>query len=115
MKKRLRKKRRIAEFATLGVPVAIRLVAGTDFDSFLDAFLMHAVEKSDCYFWGKGSEVHLSGLIELGRPVDRPEQRLKQIVDWLDASEEVEKHVVGTIVDAWYGPFDELETIEQRI
>jgi uncharacterized protein YggL (DUF469 family) len=115
MKKRLRKKKHVGEFAVFGVPVAIRLVNGTDFDSFLDQFLEEAIEANGCYFGGGGQKDRLSGIIELGRKVDLPEQRLKKISAWLDTNNNVENYLIGEIDDLWYGSFDELDTIAEKI
>ena len=115
MKKRLRKKKHVGEFAVLGVPVGIKLVDGTDFDSFLNAFLTDAIEANGCYVGGGGQKDRFSGFVELGRKADLPEERLKRISRWLDTNSEVEKYVIGEITDVWYGPFDELDSIEDKI
>lgn len=115
MKKRLRKKKHVGEFAVFGVPVAIRLVDGTDFDSFLDEFLEEAIEANVCYFGGGGQKDRLSGIIELGRKIDLPEERLKKISHWLDSNNNVANHLVGEINDLWYGSFDDLDTIAEKI
>ena len=115
MKKRLRKKKHVGEFAVFGVPVAIRLVDGTDLDTFLDAFLQDAIEANGCYFGGGGQKERLSGIIELGVKADLPEQRLKKISHWLDSNSNVAKHLLGEIDDLWYGSFDDLDTIAEKI
>ncbi|MFW6148151.1 MAG: 50S ribosome-binding protein YggL [Thermodesulfobacteriota bacterium] len=115
MKKRLRKKKRVGEFKVFGVPVAIKLAAGTDFVSFIDVFLLDAIEANGCYVSGGGRKERFVGLIELGRKSELPEERLKRISAWLSGSSEVESSAIGKITDAWYGPFDELDSIGEQI
>ena len=115
MKKRLRKKKHVGEFAVFGVPVAIRLVDGTGFDPFLDTFLTNAIEANGCYFGGGGQKDRLSGIIELGRKTDLPEERLKKVSHWLDTNSDVTNYLTGEINDLWYGSFDDLDTIAEKI
>ena len=115
MKKRLRKKKRLGEFKVYGVPVAIKLAAGTDFDSFLDAFILDAIESSGCYVIGGGRKERFVGFIELGQECHIPEERLKRISDWLKGRSEVESLALGKVTDGWYGPFDELDWIGEEI
>jgi uncharacterized protein YggL (DUF469 family) len=67
MKKRLRKKKRVGEFKVYGVPIAVKLAAGTDFDSFLDAFILDAIESNGCYVFGGGKKDRFVGFVELAR------------------------------------------------
>lgn len=111
MKKRLRKKKNVKEFKVWGAPIAIKRTITTDLDSFLDDFLEKAVETNGCYFGGGGKEDHLEGFIELGCTSDLPESRLEKISEWLEKRTDVEKYVTGKVTDAWYGPFDKLDSI----
>ena len=115
MKKRIRKKKHLAEFKELGVPVAIKRNQESNFDTFLDEFLEQSIEGNECYFGGGGNDDHLEGFIELGKATDNPEEKLKKISEWLDSRLDIEKYVTGDFVDAWYGPFDELDTIGNKI
>ncbi len=115
MKKRLRKKKHVGEFAAFGVPVAVKLADKTDFDSFLDAFLEEAIEANGCYFGGGGQKDRLSGIIELGRKIDLPEERLDRVSHWLRSNSNVAKYIIGEINDLWYGSFDDIDTIEEKI
>jgi uncharacterized protein YggL (DUF469 family) len=56
-----------------------------------------------------------SGFIELGRRSDLPEERLKKISEWLDNATGVDKYVIGSMTDAWYGPLDELDSIDNNL
>lgn len=115
MKKRIRKKKRCAEFKELGVPIAIKRTQTSNFDAFLEEFLKQAIEGNGCYISGSGNDDRLVGFIELGRAIDNPEERLGKISEWLNARPDIEKHVTGDLVDAWYGPFDELDAIGDKI
>ena len=116
MKKRLRKKKHIGEFKIWGVPITIKRAMKTNFDSFLDKFIEEAIEASDCYFGGGGGkEDHLEGFIELGHSSEQPESRLNKISKWLDERTDIEKYVTGELIDVWYGPFDELDLIGDKI
>ena len=114
MKKRLRKKKHFGEFVQWGVPITIMRKRKDDFDSFLDDFVKHALEGNDCYFGGGGKEDRLEGVIELGKTSDRPEERLKEVIGWLETREDVETCVIGKIVDIWHGPFDEIYSIKEH-
>lgn len=110
MKKRLRKKKKIGEFKVFGAPIQMKMKSETDFDSFLDEFLSEAIEANGCYIGGGGQKDRFAGFIELGRMSDLPETRLKRISEWLDARSEVENYKIGNITDAWYGPFEQLNS-----
>lgn len=115
MKKRLEKKKHLGEFVEWGVTVAVARRRKEDFDDFLDDFIEQAIERNDCYFGGGGKEDRLEGVIELGRTSDSPEKKLKKVISWLEAREDVEKYVTGKIIDVWNGPFDEIDSIGDRI
>lgn len=92
MEKRLRKKKHLGEFVEWGVPVAIARKQKDD-------FIEQAIEGNGCYFGGGGRGDRLEGVIQLGKTCDGPEERLKKIVSWLEAREDVEKYVIGKWVD----------------
>lgn len=115
MNKRLRKKKHVGEFREWGVPLAVRRRHDEAFDDFLGDFLEQAIEAQGLAFGGGGQGNQLTGLIELGRTADPIEARLQQIRRWLDAREDVEHYVVGPLVDLWHGPFDDLDTIYERL
>jgi uncharacterized protein YggL (DUF469 family) len=115
MKKRLRKKKHVDDFAVFGVEVAIRLKDGTDFDAFLENFISDAIEANQCYFGGGGQDDRISGIIELGRRSDSPESRRESISNWLDVNRNVDRYVFGVIKDLWYSSFEEFDTIVEKI
>ena len=115
MKKRLRKKKHVGEFKVFGVPFALRRNKKDDFDFFLDTFLEEAVEANGCYCAASGKDNEFEGFIELGRQKDIPEKRLENITIWIKSHPDIDKFIFGHTVDAWYGPFDELDEISKKI
>lgn len=113
MKKRLRKKKHLGEFVEWGVSVAILLQREADFNRFLDDFIDEAIERNDCFFGGGGRAPRLEGVIELGKASDGPEEKLKKVIGWLEAREDIERYAIGTRIDLWHGAFDEMDTIEE--
>jgi hypothetical protein len=49
--------------------------------------------------------------IELGREKNGPKGRLEKIIEWMQSRRDIDKFVFGQIVDAWYGPFDEMDEL----
>ncbi len=114
MKKRLRKKKRVGEFKVFGAAIVIVLREKSDYDAFLDSFLTEALEANGCFIGGAGLKNRFNGFIELGCRHDLPEQRLAAVSDWLKADPDVEKYDIGMFTDAWYGPFNEPEAVEDN-
>ena len=115
MKKRLRKKKHIGEFKIYGVPLAIKRNKKTDFDSFFDAFLEEAIEANDCICGGGGKEDKINVFIELGREDNKLEMALEKIKSWIKSRSDIDKWYLGQVVDANYGPFNEMDEISKKI
>jgi uncharacterized protein len=115
MRKRLRKKKHMGEFREWGVPIAVRRRHPNGFDDFLDACIAQAIEAHGLAFGGGGQGDRLTGVIEVGRMAHPVEARLQQVRRWLGARADVKQYVVGPLVDLWHGPFDDLETIDERL
>ncbi len=109
MKKRLRKKKHVGEFAQWGRQLVITRNTKDGFDEFLDAFILEAVEANGCYCGGGGQDDKLDVVVELGRRSDDPGARFKRITDWLDARADVQSWKAGEEMDLWYGPFLDIE------
>lgn len=108
MRKRLRKKKHLGEFKVSGIDFIIRFDKTIrDFDTFLDAFLIEAIEANHCFTacGGQGDGDQLSGFIELGMASDNPLSRLEVIRGWLAAQSDIREYRFGPLTDAWYGPF----------
>ena len=85
------------------------------FDDFMDDFIEQAIEAQGIYFGGGGQGERFRGVIEVGRRGDPIEARVRHARAWLDARTDVAQYAVGPLVDLWHGPFDELDTIDERL
>ena len=110
MKKRLRKKKHLAEFAKWGRRLVVKRNTSDNPEEFQDAFLLEAVEGNNCYCGGSLSDDGLNVIVELGVMSDNPDERFSKITTWLDARPDVEKWQSGPLTDLWHGYFDEIET-----
>ena len=115
MKKRLRKKKHLGEFAEWGRQLVITRNRKDGFDEFLDAFIEEAIESNGCYCGGGGKEDKLDVVVELGRRSDDPAARLKRITAWLDARPDVQSWRMGEEFDVWHEDFEDIgDEIEQQ-
>jgi len=113
MRKRLRKKKHRGEFSEWGRQLVIIRNRKDQFDEFLDAFI-ETIEAHDCYCGGGGKEDTLNVIVELGRPGDDRDARMKCIEAWLESRADVQSWQAGKEFDLWYGDFEEEEEeIEQ--
>jgi len=107
MNKRLRKKKFIGEFKEWGVSISVTRSTDDDFDVFLDEFVEQGMEKNACYFTGTSKDDSLEGFMDLGRSLGDAEAKLVKVTAWLGERSDVKTYTVGTLTDAWYGPFDQ--------
>ena len=105
MKKRLRKKKHIGEFAEWGRELTVQRNTKEGFDDFFFAFIDEAIEANGLTCGGGGSEDSLSVIIELGARNDPQDERIEQVKKWLDDRQDVQDYKVGELVDVWYGEF----------
>lgn len=113
MRKRLRKKLRLAEFTQMGFTVKYEPAPGlaeSAREALLDRFLLQAIEANDLHCGGGGG---LEGWWDFfvcanGRrsATDADRQRVR---DWLDSQPDVANILVGQLQDAWHGDGDEHE------
>ena len=106
MKKRLRKKIHVDEFALLGRMLLITLKSKEGLDDFLNGF-MDIVDENECDCSGSISDDTLEMILELGGPADDREGRLKRITGWLEGRSEVKSWKALNEFDICYGPADE--------
>jgi len=106
MKKRLRKKHHLAEFAEWGRQIFVQRNRKDGFDEFLYEFVRDAVNANGCQCAGGGSEDQLDVVVELGRLADDPDAKLGRITAWLEARPDVESWQVGELFDLWYDDFE---------
>ena len=92
MKKRLRKKKHLGEFAEWGRQIVITRNRKNEFDEFLDAFIEEAIEANGCYCGGGGKEDKLDVVVELGRRASDPDAILEEITAWLDGRPDVQAY-----------------------
>ncbi|MFO7713018.1 50S ribosome-binding protein YggL [Desulfosarcina sp.] len=102
MKKRLRKKLHVGEYAEWGRQIIITRNRKDEFDEFLDAFIDEAIIANECGCGGSGKEDRLEVVVELGRRSEDPDARLNKIIAWLDSRADVEKWKVGDEFDVWH-------------
>lgn len=100
MRKRLRKKKHLLEFQEFGAELRITLRPGTDFDSFLDDFILRAVEANGLSFGRGGKDRELSGFLELGRQ-DVFRDKLAAVTAWVAERRSVESFAFAEPIDAW--------------
>ncbi len=39
----------------------------------------------------------------------------EQVITWIKNRSDIDKYIFGEVVDAWYGPFDEMDEISKKI
>jgi uncharacterized protein YggL (DUF469 family) len=109
MRKRLRKKLRLAEFTehAFGVRYTLQAGLGTGIvDEFLDRFIEHAIEANDLRCGGGSQDQHWEFLVTaVGRGSPTETQR-GTIRSWLAAQPEVASFDLSGFIDAWHGPED---------
>lgn len=113
MKKRLRKKKHLGEFAVRGVSLRVRFASDFDeaaFDGFIDDFI-DWIEAKGFLFGGGGShQSGWDGVIDPGpRLLGIPPDTLEALEAWLGAREQVSGFEISEPWDLWHGrdPFDD--------
>ncbi len=113
MKKRLRKKKHLGEFAVFGVSLRVRCVPDLTedrFDELLDGFIVDSVEAEGLFFGGGGSAPQgWSGVLEPPhghRSIDPGS--LARVTAWLSSRPEAASVEVSKPWDLWHGrdPFE---------
>ncbi len=107
MKRRIRKKRRVAEFRELGFEVSYRLggdVSEEQADAFLSLFIEEAIEQHELQVGGGGGPLvwDFFAVSAKHRSSATDEQREK-VGAWLSHRPEVTASEVGPLRDAWHG------------
>ena len=106
MKKRLRKKIHVGEFALLGRMILITRKSKEGLEDFLNGFI-DIVDENECDCSGGFSDDTLEMIVELGGPADDREGRLKRITGWLEGRSDVQSWKAHGEFDICYGPADE--------
>ena len=104
MKKRLRKKRHIGEFAEYGFKLRFAMTDGLstlDRNSILDDFIAE-IERLGLQFGGGGVS-DWEGFAALDSRGTATDEHRSAILAWLESHPNIEKPVVGPLVDSWHG------------
>ena len=40
---------------------------------------------------------------------------MRHVRDWMDARTDIAQYVVERLIDLWHGPFDDVDTIDERL
>jgi uncharacterized protein YggL (DUF469 family) len=114
MKRRLRKKKHLGEFAEWGRRLIVTRNTQAEADAFQDAFICEAIEGNGCCCGGAMSAEQIDVIVELGKADDDPDGRFARVTAWLDARADVRGWQAGPLFDLWYGDFDDLEGRDER-
>ena len=109
MKKRLRKKKHIGEFAEWGRQLIATRNTKTDAEAFQDAFIIEAIEGNGCYCGGSLSDDKLNVIVELGKMPEEPESKFARVTAWLDARTDIEEWKAGPLFDLWHGDYEDID------
>ncbi len=112
MRRRLRKKLRLAEFAQMGFTVKYQpepVLAASVLEAFLDRFILQAIEANDLHCGGGGGPEEWDFFVcpngrRSATDVDR--QRVRA---WLESEPGVRNLRVGPLQDAWHRDGEEAQ------
>lgn len=109
MKKRLKKKKSLGEYAVYGVSIRFRLgIIPVDQNAFIDDFLENAIDSQNLSFGG-GGRIEWQGVVEPLRPQRIvSEQSISFLNHWLHQKEEVQHFEISGLWDIHYAqnPFE---------
>ena len=114
MKRRLRKKLYLGEFAVLGFEFSCTLNLDTEdaYDSWLDQ-LIEFIERRDLCMGGRGNTNSFSGFIcsahRYNSAIDEDREAVK---NWLESSGGASNIVIGGLVDAYYETTDDAQSAD---
>ncbi len=109
MKKRLRKKKHIGEFAEWGRQLIATRNTNIDSDAFQDAFIVEAIEGNGCYCGGSLSDDKIDVIVELGKMSEDPNGKFAKVTAGLDARSDIKGWRAGPLFDLWYGDYKDIE------
>lgn len=112
MKKRLRKKKRVAEFQEFGFQTGFRFSDELDMmtiNDLIDRFIENAIENNGLQFGG-GGKFQWNGFVTLdkarGSTLEHHREAVKQ---WYIQESQILEYYVTSMIDAWHGDFDNVE------
>lgn len=106
MKKRLRRKLRLAEFQELGFEITVRFNPGVDdegVESFLDR-LVETVEARELIVLGATVDGGFTGTVVRNHRGSTDEGDREHVRAMLEKDPGLAEQKVGPLVDAWHGP-----------
>ena len=109
MKRRLRKKKHLGEFAEWGRQLIAIRNTKMDADSFQDAFIIEAIEGNECCCGGSLSDDKIDVIVELGRISEDPVNKFVKVTAWLDTRSDIEGWKAGPLFDLWYGDCEDID------
>ncbi len=109
MKKRLRKKKHIGEFAEWGRQLIATRNTKIDAEAFQDAFIIEAIESNGCYCGGSLSDDKINVIVELGKMSEEPKSKFARVTAWLDARADIEEWKAGPLFDLWHGDYEDID------
>ena len=115
MKKRLRKKKHIGEFAEWGRQLIVNRNTKMNADAFHDAFILEAIEGNGCYCGGSLSDDKINVIIEIGKMSEDPEVKFARVTAWLNARSDVERWRAGPLFDLWYGDYEDIDDLSEQV
>jgi uncharacterized protein YggL (DUF469 family) len=102
MKKRLRKKKHLKEFAEYGIKLIVYRNTKENDISFHDDFIINAIEKNKCYCGGFLYDDKIDVIVELGRKPTH-EDKIYKITKWNKERPDISSWEFGDMIDIWYG------------
>ena len=112
MRRRLRKKLRLAEFKQMGFTVRYQLnpcLAEPAREALLDRFILQAVEANDLYCGGGGGPEGWDFFVCANGRRSSTDADRQRVREWLASEPEVTNILVGQLWDAWHGDDEVLQ------
>jgi uncharacterized protein len=106
MRRRLRKKLRLAEFKQMGFEVKYRPQAGlaaSALEALLDRFILQAIEANDLSCGGGGGPEEWDFIVCANGRRSSTDADRQRVREWLERQPEVISVVVGHLQDVWHG------------
>jgi uncharacterized protein YggL (DUF469 family) len=106
MRRRLRKKLRLAEFKQMAFEVRYRLKPGltaSEREALLDRFVLRAIEAKDLSCGGGGGPEGWEFFVCANGRRSSTDADRERVRDWLERQPDIRQVVVGRLQDAWHG------------
>ncbi len=108
MRKRLRKKRRLGEFAEFGFSISFEMddaIGNEERNKLLDRWI-EAIESAGLQFGGGGAGTTWRGFVASDAPRGSATEAHRSIIrSWCQEESLVTSFHIGPVEDAWHGPY----------